>query len=180
MGRIIEAACRLLSAFAMAAPAGASLPQELERCRAVADPSERLRCYDAIGSVAAGGTRPAGEQATPRVAEPVAAVPAADAGSPPSPEKLFGIDAARSEEALRAAAGVGRLDELELRVANVRIDAEGKPVFEFENGQAWRQLDSPAARLQPGAVVRIRRAAFGSYVLLRPDGSRAIRVRRIG
>jgi hypothetical protein len=94
---------------------------------------------------------------------------------------LFGIDAARSEEALRAAAGVGRIDELELRVASVRIDAEGKPVFEFENGQAWRQLDSPAARLQPGAVVRIRRAAFGSYVLLRPDGGgRAIRVRRIG
>jgi hypothetical protein len=182
----------LLLLLGLVTAARASLPDDLARCRAIGDGAERLRCYDGLRSPAtveagksdlppatAPGVAPAGPAGPAGPATAAGAAAGAAAVATPSPEALFGVDAQQSEEALRQAAGVGRLEEMESRIASVRVNAEGKPVFTLANGQAWRQLDSPAARLQPGDVVRIRRASLGSYLLLRPDGGRGIRVRRI-
>lgn len=169
----------LVLLLGFAAVTRAALPDDLARCRDIGDAAARLQCYDAIASPAALATHsPDQRPAEAAGAAAPASVAAATATSTPSPEALFGVDAQQSEEALRQAAGVGRLEELESRIASVRVTAEGKPVFVLDNGQVWRQLDSPPARLQAGEVVRIRRASLGSYLLLRPDGGRGIRVRR--
>lgn len=176
---------RLLLLLGLATAAEASLTDDLGRCRLIADPAARLACYDGIGAPAAAlppadGSPPTGPSAPAEVAAAAPLAATAGAARQPSPEALFGVDPERSEDALMEAAGIARLDEIDVRVTAVRMDAEGKRVIEFDNGQVWRQLDSPPARLEPGDGVRIRRAAFGSYLLLRPDGGRGVRVRRIG
>lgn len=128
----------------------------LSACRAVPDDAARLACYDVLADA-----------------------PTAPAATPPSPETLFGRDAVQSDEIVRQAAGIDQLDELQLRVVSARADPLGKAVLAFDNGQVWAQLDSPPARIKPGEDVRIRRAALGSYLLLREGGGRGIRVRRI-
>lgn len=98
---------------------------------------------------------------------------------PPTPEELFGHDAVTSEEMVRQAAGIGRLEELNQRITAMRRNPDGKLVLTLENGQVWVQLDSRRVRLAAGDEVRIRRAAMGSYLLAGADMTQGMRVRRI-
>jgi len=191
----------LLAALALCAPAalhaGSGTDDGLARCRAIGADAQRLACYDALAGrapppsppapalPAAAGAPAAAPAATTAVAAAATAAgaspgPAAPAAAPaPTPEELFGLDPARSDARVRDAAGIGRVEELPLRVAEVRRDATGKAVLGFDNGQAWAQLDTTPVRLAPGDAVVIRRAAFGSYLLMPATGNRSIRVRRI-
>jgi hypothetical protein len=105
-----------------------------------------------------------------------AAAPALSAT--PSPEELFGRDAVASEAIVRQAAGIGQLEEMRVRIAHVQTDPYGKLILTLANGQVWSQLDSPAPKIRTGEEALIRRAAIGSYLLIRDAGGRGIRVRR--
>ncbi|MCI4645857.1 MAG: hypothetical protein MRY64_13840, partial [Hyphomonadaceae bacterium] len=71
----------------------------------------------------------------------------------------------------------GQIDEITYAITDVDRDAYGKVIVTLENGQVWRQTDSGRTPRNPEAAL-IKRAALGSY-MMKLDGSRAIRVRRV-
>lgn len=143
------------------ATAGAT-DSPLQACRSIAEDAARLACYDNLAD------RPAS----------ASAAPAPKAAPAPSPEELFGRDAVQSEDIVRRAAGIGRLEEVTARVVGVELNPFGKLILTLDNGQVWSQLDSPTPRIRTGDEVRIRRAALSSYLLTLAEGGHASRVRR--
>jgi hypothetical protein len=72
------------------------------------------------------------------------------------------------------------VDQVSLKVEQASRDGSGKWTLRLEGGQTWRQIDTaePGRDPRPGSMVRIRKAALGSY-LLTVDGSHGgIRVHR--
>jgi len=71
------------------------------------------------------------------------------------------------------------ISAIESTLIRLTRDSGGRWVFQLADGSEWRQVDneSPHLRAQTGTQVRIRRAAFGSY-MLNVGHARAIRVRR--
>jgi len=131
----------------LAAQAGAS---DLQACRKLADPAERLACYDRL----------------------------ADA-SLPAPEELFGLDAQTNEQRLRRELGIAAPAVLQDTAAEVRRTADGKLDIRLASGQRWVQSDTLALKIAVGDPVVIRAAALGSYLLQRNGVGRSIRVRRV-
>lgn len=139
--------------------------QDLATCRAIAGDQQRLACYDALAA------RP--------VSPPAAGtVPIPGPADGTTPEELFGLEAATSAERLQRERGDAPVESLEQPVTAVTTDPFGKLRIRLANGQEWQQIDGDRFRVKPGEVVRIRRAALGSYLLSDIDGKRAIRVRR--
>ncbi|MEQ1801332.1 MAG: hypothetical protein ABL989_05385 [Gammaproteobacteria bacterium] len=121
----------------------------------MSDDRQRLACYDALPG------RPAAPDATT------------------APEALFGLEPTATTELLQREKGDEPVEAIEQTVATVSADRYGKLQIQLANGQDWEQVDSDRLRLQPGELVRIRRAALGSYLMSLASGGRAIRVRRI-
>jgi hypothetical protein len=152
--------------------ATASHADPLATCRALAEPAARLACYDALPATA---SQPADATAS----APPATVPRPVTATAPTPESLFGLDAATTAATLGAVVAVTPPDSLTTTVTTVERTGDGKLLLTLANGQAWRQVDSRTAAVTAGATVRIRRAAFGSYLLSAGDRSQGVRVRRI-
>jgi hypothetical protein len=123
----------------------------------------RLACYDALADASATPGPPAPPPATPTATD------------------LFGRDGSTAAAELATAAGVVELEELVATAAGVTRTADGRLRLDLDNGQAWLQADTRRATVNPGVEVRIRRAAFGSYLLSTTNSDRrsALRVRRI-
>jgi hypothetical protein len=152
--------------------------EPLQYCRAISHDAARLACYDRLAGEATSQLPPAPTSVAPPAPQSGKAAAAASPAAP-TPEELFGLDPAASEEIVRRASGIGRLEEIRQQVAVLRTNPEGKLVMTLDSGQVWAQVDTLALRLAEGDQVRIRRAAMGSY-LLAPEGvTRAIRVRRV-
>lgn len=167
-GRILgtflaNAGAAVLVAFGVTSAAAGD---DLAACRAISDDRGRLACYDALADALADAAPSPGATA-PRLATPTAT-------------DLFGLDSSSAVAGLGAAAGINPLDELVATVTGVARAADGRLSVDLDNGQSWVQVDTRRATLSTGVEVRIRRAAFGSY-LLSPTGDRrsALRVRRI-
>ena len=56
---------------------------------------------------------------------------------------------------------------LDAEIRSVDTRADGKQLISLQNGQHWEQIDGRPLHLVPGDPVRIRKAAFGSYLLYR-------------
>jgi hypothetical protein len=164
---------------ALLAATGASA-DPLAACRALAEPAARLACYDTLpvtAPQAPGLPTPPGPEAA--AGAPPATTPPPATATAPTPESLFGLDAAATAATLGAVVAVAPPDSLTTTVTTVEQTADGKLLLTLANGQAWRQVDSRTAAVTAGATVRIRRAAFGSYLLSAGDRSQGVRVRRI-
>jgi hypothetical protein len=161
------------SALVASLAAGATGAQEPHPCAAIAVDAERLACYDrAFGRPNA--TVPA---ATATVATATAA--AAPAATPADPVKDFGLTPAQQK-----ALDPQRVEDtgptsVRATIAEVQTQRDGQFVLTLDNGQVWAQND-PAERAypKPGEVVEIRKAAFGSFLLVRGERG-AVRVRRV-
>jgi hypothetical protein len=72
-----------------------------------------------------------------------------------------------------------RIEAIETTLTRASTDGQGKAVFVLADGSTWRQVDSERihGRMNPGAPVRIRQAAVGSF-LLSVNGARSVRARR--
>jgi hypothetical protein len=157
-----------LSAVGTARASGG--PQEdLAACGAIADPTERLACYDRV----------AGRPATPAVGAPKAAPqPAAapaQAASPPAPAQGA---AAASFGAYQTEHPVTRVAEsLTARVSAMGKTIDGQPTVTLEGGALWL-LDEVDPLLAVGDTVTIKRGLFGSF-LLETSTRRVHHVRRI-
>ena len=145
-------------------------PQEdLAACGAIADPTERLACYDRVAgrpatpaAPAAGAARAAPAAPQPVVPAPPAAAPAQGA-SPPA--QAQGAAAAASFGSYRTEHPVTQIAEtLSARVTAMGKTIDGKPTVTLEGGALWL-LDEVDPLLAVGDTVTIRRGVFGSFLL---------------
>jgi len=106
---------------------------------------------------------------------------------------LLVVDQGRAEEARRDAFGTNaapvdllqspgsgqRIDGIESTLTRATQGADGRWRFTLADGSVWAQTDTDRVRNpdQPGATVRVRRGALGSYLLVVGRGG-AVRVRR--
>lgn len=153
-------------ASAQDAPVRPALLQGLLDCRRLAGETERLACFDA----AAAAFDQAEQQGE------VAVIDQAQARE--TRARLFGLDLDRANlfGRLRQDAPI---EAIETTLTSARQDGRGAWTFTLADGSTWRQIDQEriSARVAPGAPVRIREAALGSY-LLSVSGARSVRARR--
>ena len=137
-----------------ATPARPALLEGLLACRAITATDARLACFDA----AAAAFDTAEQQGEVTVIDRVQARE--------TRTRLFGLD-------LDTANLFGRLrqddpvDAIETTLTSGRQDGRGQWTFVLADGSVWKQIDMEqvTARVGPGASVRIRQAAMGSYLL---------------
>ena len=180
----------MLAVANVAAAAATPVAPRLAAWRALSAYAERLACYDALAKdtvTPPAAPEPPYVQATTVPTTPaaptdvtVAAEPKAPAqpqvsgtlAAPDSPER-FGIEQVEREAETP--------DVLESRLVGDYRGWTGNTVFELENGQVWRQVQSGSARYRGPANPRvyIRKRAFGSYRLQVEGSNRTIRVDRV-
>ena len=147
-------------------PARPALLEGLLACRAITATDARLDCFDA----AATAFDTAEQQGEVTVIDRVQARE--------TRTRLFGLD-------LDTANLFGRLrqddpvDAIETTLVSARQDGHEQWILTLADGSTWRQIDGDrvTGRTSPGASIRIRQGAVGSY-LLSVAGSRSVRVRR--
>lgn len=161
-------------------PAGAASPAP-HPCARIAAAAERLACFDR--AFPAGGAQtavpaPAAQGVMPGATSPgttAAMAPAVAAPAPTGTETLterFGLPAATPGPD-------SRLDAIEASVVSVERLPRGERLFRLSNGQRWTESGAQGrGHLVPGDVVRIERAAFGSFLLVTPARV-GLRVRRL-
>lgn len=140
---------------------------DLQTCRKIADPQQRLSCYDALSPLsAAAATASAGPAApapTPAVAAPVQAA----AGSADG----FGLPVnARAGEAQTVSSRLAR-----------ELDGWGpNQLIQLANGQLWQVVDGSSGVLQAeNQRVLVRRGALGTYFMEFEGLNRSPRVKRV-
>lgn len=140
----------------LAPSARADAPPEIAKCTAIANPSERLKCFDAAADRQGFGLPP------PR--EPVTR--AEDFGKAPPPPRP------------------PEIREIGATVLEFARTAHGRAVFVLDNGQTWRQLDADSTRVdepRPGEAMKvtIARGALESYNLAIDGRNGSVKVRRL-
>lgn len=158
------------------APAAASAP-EARTADPAADPRTDPRTDSRTDSrTSAPATRPAepGTAATPAPR----ADGAAETGTLPSAEELFGRDPAAIQREVDRATGREALQQIAGEVVELVEMAPDRIAVKLDNGQIWRQTVPGRFFLREGHQVEIRRASLGSYMLSRAGSNRSIRVER--
>lgn len=150
-------------------PALQERPEPLSRlmaCRAVADGTARLACYDAAAGALQTAERE-GEVVVFDRAQVAETRRQLFGFEMPTLPRLFGQD------------GGEPIDSIETTLVGAARNNDGRWVFRLDGGGAWRQIDSERVRFEnrPGQPVRVRKATLGSFLLTVGD-SRAVRVRR--
>ena len=188
---------RAVAAILAATAASQSVagPQEdLSACGAIAEPAERLACYDRLaGRPAAaapaapkpGSAAPAAAATPPVPAAPAPLTPASPANrtpaqpaaaakpaAPAADAKSFGSYAAEHPTAPPAVP-----QTLTVRVTKLGKTIDGKPTVTLEGGALWL-LDEKDPLLDVGDTVTLSRGLLGSFLLETPT-KRLHHVRRI-
>lgn len=148
-----------------AASAAANADNGLQRCAKLVDDVARLACYDGLAKqpvTTAGQALPAPGQTPPR--DDDGAAPATGPGQ----EHVQPARTVEDAEYTAALLGVGE-------------NNYGRLLFELDNGQVWRQLDSRFVALPDAfpAEVTITKGLLGSFNLRIGDDGRRIKVRRV-
>jgi hypothetical protein len=181
-----------VAAFLATGPvAGANLDgeiaDELVLCTQHRDDAARLACFDRMArsataaleagtSLGARARTPAAatEQAPANAAAPTPpAGTEATAAAAPAQEAGFGLEQQRSRTSERT-------KSIRSRIPGEFFGWDGKTIFELENGQVWRQLDSSRLGMRVvDAEVEISRGILGSFYLSVEGFNRRVRVERI-
>lgn len=142
--------------------------QQLYDCRAIADPAERLACYDARVTAL-------------QTAETARDIRVVDREQVRETRRgLFGI----------SLGGIGNIfgggdddddgvDQIGATLSAIQRDGSGHWVYTLDNGQVWVQTDGSAPGRSPrvGQAVVVRRASLGSF-MISIEGRPGVRVRR--
>jgi hypothetical protein len=138
---------------------------DMVACRAIADPTERLACFDR--EVAAFEQAKVNEDVIITDRETVKQ----------AKKEAFGFD--RPELKILGKEGKTDVEEVEGVVSTISADRSGKLTIILESGARWQQIDTRAiSTVKQGMKVRIRRGAMGSY-FVNIDTKPAIKMRRI-
>lgn len=188
-GRLFAAVAIALPALASAVPAE-GLGDELARCRAIAEPTARLKCYDLIavdgGARRAAGDPTAGAAAAASAIRPhaatVRAVPASQAGGAGRAPSEHGATApaATASFGLERTSPAQAIQELRSTIPGAFTGWEARTRWTLANGQVWQVADGSRAyyRLESPAV-RITRGVLGSFFMEIEGVSHAVPVRRL-
>lgn len=144
---------------------GSAKIDNLVKCKTIADPMQRLACYD----------------------ENVAPLETAIAK-----KDLLIVDRSKAEEANRSlfgygASGVGQflgidnLDSIESTVKSSGVNGDGGVIVTLADGSRWSQQDDKPmwGAIKPGAAVKVVRGTLGSYIV-RIKGQVGFKAIRIG
>ena len=197
LSRAIAAAC----AAAAVSQASAGPQEDLAACGAIADPTERLACYDRVAGRPAAPAPAASRPASP-VSPASASPPAVAAPAPTAPPPMVAAPASRAaatpSQAGAAAQPASRPADaqsfgsytaehptappavpqtLTVRVTKLGKTIDGKPTVTLEGGALWL-LDERDPLLDVGDTVTISRGLLGSFLLETPT-KRLHHVRRI-
>lgn len=138
------------------APRRVPLIQQLYDCRAIADPSERLACYDR--QVAAMETAEGARDIRIVDREQVRETRRGLFGFSLGNLNIFGGGDDDEEEA-------EAVTQIDSTITGIATNSDGKFVFTLANEQRWLQTDPPRGRRpQVGMTISIRRGALGSYL----------------
>lgn len=180
----MAAATLALAAPLAVAQSETAIADQLVLCMQHEEDSARLACFDRLARRATAALEAGTSLGTPppaAAAAGVAQAPAPAAGprpaeTPPtaSPESDFGLEKARAREAAR------QVDSIRSRVPGLFLGWTGDTVFQLENGQVWKQVESGSfgVRLE-NPEVEISRGWFGGYFLAVEGLNRRVRVERV-
>ena len=152
--------------FVLLFVAGSALADDaaMLQCRAIAEVSARVDCYDAI---------PVGAAAP--LAAPVAA--AAAAPTPQQREQAFGMATVKAPKSVTPEQD----NSISSTIAG-RFDGwSGNELVRLANGQVWRIVDGSSAVLSPmtDAKVKVERNVIGTYFLKIEGTNNSPKVRRV-
>ncbi|GJL90977.1 hypothetical protein [Hyphococcus sp.] len=179
----------ILAASLIASAAQAVQPSETEAvdsaiaCLSIADDADRLKCLDAAAKTLS-VTRIVREEREAKVEENIRKSfglngnDLADASDTPDNFGSENIDQVRREKEAK------RLKSIEAKVVEIRVNSLKVATVSLENGQVWRQLDSDDKVLHFGSkdrlyTAKVKRGAFGNYMLTVNELHTTIRVRRV-
>lgn len=167
MNRLFLTVSLVLTASVFPATAG-DLLQELKQCKEITNSNKRLACFDAI--TVAKET----PQTAPKVTQVRAEEPKVIAKSPaPVKERVL----TKEEFGLKNI--IKEPEFIKLTVKKVKKDPYGEITVYLEEGQVWKQTDGRALRLKQGDKIVIKKGSFNSFNLMKAEGSRTMRVKRI-
>jgi hypothetical protein len=174
---IVAAAAGLAFSNAWAQPSAAqNTPRALGdvyACSAITDDVQRLACFDtAVGRLR---QQESAGQVVAVDREHVATLERESFGfSLPSLDRLLPSLGGGSDDAEPEA-----LERIQVEIARIVTDANGRASFVMTNGQVWRQVETQRTNnVRVGDNVTVRRAALGSFLLSPSRGGLAHRVRR--
>jgi hypothetical protein len=149
------------------APQRPELFEALVRCRALADDSARLQCFDA----AAANLQQAAERRELVVVD--------RQQIRESRRRLFGLALPRLPIFGGGDEEEDEIDSIESQVASASQIEFGRWLVRLEDGSTWVQTDNEilAGRPRPGQPVRVSRAALGTF-MMRVNNQPGVRVRR--
>ena len=199
LSRAIAAACAAVAV----SQASAGPQEDLAACGAIADPTERLACYDRVAGRPAAPAPAASSPASPAspsppaVATPAPIAPLPTVAAPASPAAGASPAGAAPAQAGAAAPPAPRPADarsfgsypaehpkavevpqtLTVRVVKLGKTIDGKPTVTLEGGALWL-LDEKDPLLDVGDTVTISRGLLGSFLLETPT-RRLHHVRRI-
>lgn len=158
------------------------LEEQVRQCRAIADETARLACYDGL----APGEQPVDsnkeesaksrdtEAASVSASGPSAAGTAATASSPGA--AATGATAEFGKEHWRAE---DSLETMESKVSVVQKGARGQIILLLENGQVWEQKDVRRLSIREGDTIIIERGSMNSFFIKEKGSSRLERFSRV-
>ena len=152
-------------------------------CRAEADDTRRLACYDRAAGRATGNAldaAPAVAPAAASTAATAATAPASAPGAPEKPEDSFGRERQLAhEEDQKRAEATRAVGELQATLVGLEKRMDGLMTFTLDNAQVWRQVrpDSKFS-IKQGDAIRIQPGSLGSFILSGPT-KKSTRVTRV-
>jgi hypothetical protein len=146
-------------------PAPPAVYQAVIDCEAIAEPAQRLACFDR--SVAALKTATRERQVVVVDRGTVREARRGLFGLSLPRIKLFGNDDDTEE-----------VTAIDGTIASVRMASDGLPIFVLEDGARWKQTDGRNVFPKAGQPIHIKRAAMGSYManVNKQPGVRVIRL----
>lgn len=133
-------------------------------CKTVADSNDRLACFDNTVEILAkaNSTRDIviAERTTVKEAE----------------RGLFGLSLPRIK--LFGGDDDDQIKEIETKITNIRRDENEALIITIEDGARWRQIDSQPQMAKVGDMIKIRKAALGSF-FANINGRSGFKVKRV-
>jgi hypothetical protein len=139
--------------------------QAVVDCKTIADPAQRLACFDRTVEAMATASRERELAVFDRTTMREARRGIFGLGLP----KLKLFDSDESEE----------VTEIDSTIASLRMASDGFHIFVLADGARWKQTDGRNTFPKSGQTIHIRKAAMGSF-MANINGQPGVRVTRLG
>jgi hypothetical protein len=170
----------LLACLIAATLPTAASDEGLKRCRAIAESSARLACYDALPLGAPPAAAPRPSASSPAAPARATAAPSVSPAAPPTLAAPPTRQAQESSFGLEHRAAAAELGAVESYIPGAFGGWSQYTQIQLANGQLWQVIDEGTRRMSlQDPKVRVRRGALGAFYLEFEAHNHAPRVRRV-